>query len=226
MKQIPKIYYEDNHLLVVHKPENIPVQEDKSGDSDLLGILKEYVRQKYGKPGNVFLGLVHRLDRPVHGIMVFARTSKAASRLSGQFRNRTVVKKYLVIAVGRAADTARLEHELDKDHENNKVTAYEAGSGKGKPATLTYRLISFKNGLSLIEAELETGRPHQIRVQLAAAGLPVWGDYKYGKQQPDGRSIALFSAKLEFDHPTKGERLAFSADLPGGEPWDVFRTTL
>ncbi|MFU8860872.1 MAG: RluA family pseudouridine synthase [Cyclonatronaceae bacterium] len=226
MTTAPKIYYEDNHLLVVHKPENILVQEDKSGDSDLLGLLKEYIRRKYHKPGKVFLGLVHRLDRPVHGIMVFARTSKAASRLSDQFRTRTVVKKYLVIAEGHARDTARLEHELVKDHENNRVSAFPAGSGKGKPASLTYNLIARKNGLSLIEVELETGRPHQIRVQLAAAGLPVWGDYKYGSRQPDGRTIALFSARLEFDHPTRGERLAFSADPPRGEPWDVFNTTL
>jgi 23S rRNA pseudouridine1911/1915/1917 synthase len=220
----PKIYFEDNHLLVVHKPGNIPVQEDKSGDTDLLNTLKEYIRQKYGKPGKVFLGLVHRLDRPVHGIMVFARTSKAASRLSEQFRNRTVVKKYLVIVEGRAEKTGRLEHVLDKDHENNKVTVHPAGSGKGKLAVLHYRLISHKNGLSLIEVELETGRPHQIRVQLAAMGLPVWGDYKYGNRQPDGRKIALFSAVLDFDHPTKDERLTFRADVPKGEPWEIFPT--
>ncbi|MCA1803492.1 MAG: RluA family pseudouridine synthase [Rhodothermaceae bacterium] len=222
MTPTPKIYYEDNHLLVVHKPENIPVQEDKSGDTDLLNTLKAYIGQKYSKPGKVFLGLVHRLDRPVHGIIVFARTSKAASRLSDQFRNRTVVKKYLVIVEGRADKTGRLEHVLDKDHENNKVTVHPAGSGKGKLAVLHYRLISHKNGLSLIEVELETGRPHQIRVQLTASGLPVWGDYKYGKIQPDGRRIALMSYILEFDHPTREERLRFEADKPAGEPWNQF----
>lgn len=218
----PKIYFEDNHLLVAHKPENIPVQGDKSGDSDLLNNLKEYIKQKYGKPGKVFLGLVHRLDRPVHGIIVFARTSKAASRLSDQFRNRTVVKKYLVIVEGRTEKTGQLEHELDKDHESNKVTVYPAGSGKGKPASLHYRLMSHKNGLSLIEVELETGRPHQIRVQLAASGMPVWGDYKYGKKQPEGRRIALMSYILEFDHPTRSERMRFKCDKPAGEPWDQF----
>jgi 23S rRNA pseudouridine1911/1915/1917 synthase len=127
-----------------------------------------------------------------------------------------------VIVEGRAEKTGRLEHVLDKDHENNKVTVHPAGSGKGKLAVLHYRLISHKNGLSLIEVELETGRPHQIRVQLTASGLPVWGDYKYGKKQPDGRRIALMSYILEFDHPTRDERLRFEADKPAGEPWNQF----
>jgi 23S rRNA pseudouridine1911/1915/1917 synthase len=218
----PVIYYEDNHLLVVHKPANMPVQQDQSGDADLLSALREYIRVKYNKPGNVFLGLVHRLDRPVQGVMVFARTSKAASRLSEQFRSRAVTKKYLVVVEGNADEEARLEHDLEKNEATNIVKARPAGSGKGKTAVLTYRLTGFHKGLSRLEVELETGRPHQIRVQLAAARLPVWGDYKYGSKQPEGRQIALLSWMIGFDHPTRPERLQFSAEIPTGEPWALF----
>lgn len=222
MTGTPKIYYQDNHLLVVHKPENMPVQEDKSGDPDLLNLLRNYIKQAYDKPGNVFLGLVHRLDRPVHGVMVFARTSKAAARLSEQFRKRTVVKKYLAVVEGNAEIECRLEHKLEKDRENNRVAVYDKNSDKGKSAILHYRWLEKKGAYSLIEVEPETGRPHQIRVQLAAAGLTIWGDYKYGIKQNEGRRIALLSYRLEFDHPTRPERLRFRAGLPAGEPWDQF----
>ena len=163
------IIYEDNHLLVVEKPINVPVQKDNSNDLDLLTMLKQYLKEKYNKPGNVYLGLVHRLDRPVGGIMVFAKTSKAASRLSEQIRNGTFNKKYLAIICGKVKDKDTLEDYLLKDTKTNTVKVDK----KGKKSILNYKRLDYKEGLSLVEIELITGRSHQIRVQFSSRGYPL-----------------------------------------------------
>ncbi|MCC5933734.1 MAG: RluA family pseudouridine synthase [Balneolales bacterium] len=215
--------FEDNHLLVVHKLPNVPVQEDASGDPDLLNALKAYLKTKYNKPGNVFLGMVHRLDRPASGLMVFARTSKAASRLSEQFRLRQLSKKYLAVVQGTPPPQADLRDFLVKDAATNKVSVVAPGRAGAKEARLSLKLIKHLNGLSLIEIDLETGRSHQIRVQCAHAGFPLWGDYKYGDgNQPQGRTLALLSARIGFTHPTLKKEMTFSADFPQDSPWNRF----
>ena len=223
MNQPIPILYEDNHLLVVNKPPNIPVQADSSGDLDMLTILKDYIREKYNKPGDVFLGLVHRLDRPAGGVMVFARTSKAASRLSDQFRRRTVDKLYRAVVMGETPQTGELNDYLYKDRDKNTVRVVESSYSDSKPAFLSFKTLNQKNGHSLIEIELETGRSHQIRVQCAHAGFPLWGDYRYGVSgQPQHRNMALLSYSLQFDHPTKKECLKFTGSVPDEEPWSLF----
>lgn len=220
--QIP-ILYEDNHLLLVHKPPNIPVQEDSSGDRDVLTNLKDYIREKYNKPGEVFLGLVHRLDRPAQGVMVFARTSKAASRLSDQFRRRTVDKIYRAVVFGQTPSAGTLTDFLYKDRDKNQVEVVKENHPEAKSASLSYKTLATKDGLSLVEIELETGRSHQIRVQFANAGFPLWGDYRYGTSpQPQNRNLALLSFLLRFDHPTKKERMEFSAHALEENPWNIF----
>ncbi len=196
------VIYEDNHLLVVNKPANIPVQQDISGDPDLLTLLKDYIRDKYHKPGNVFLGLVHRLDRPASGCMVFARTSKAASRLSDQFRRRTVKKEYLAVVHGKTPKTGTLQDYLKKDNSKNLVYSVSADTRNSKKAILHFRTIDYQSGNSLVQIELETGRSHQIRVQFATAGYPLWGDHRYGTDDDNStRQLALHSFKLTFEHP-------------------------
>lgn len=216
--------YEDNHLLVVHKLPNVPVQEDASGDPDLLNVLKAYIKDKYSKPGNVFLGMVHRIDRPASGLMVFARTSKAASRLSDQFRKRELTKEYLAVVQGTPPLQACLRGFLVKDAAKNRARVVASGSAaEAKEARLSLSTRAQQNGLSLIQVSLETGRPHQIRVQCAHAGFPLWGDYKYGDgQQPQGRTLALLSWQLAFVHPTRDEVMRFQSTWPEGAPWDGF----
>ncbi len=213
------IIYEDNHLLVVEKPINIPVQEDSTKDENLLDILKKYIKEKYNKPGNVYLGLVHRLDRPVGGIMVFARTSKAASRLSEQIRNKTFKKIYNAVVIGNINDKGTLKDKLLKDEKNNIVTVDE----KGKEAILNYNKISNKDNMSLVEINLETGRSHQIRVQFSHYGYPLYGDNKYNKNAKVGEQIALFAKRIEFIHPTTKETLKFELDLPNRYPFNIFK---
>lgn len=213
------IIYEDNHLLVVEKPINIPVQEDSTKDENLLDILKDYIKEKYNKPGNVYLGLVHRLDRPVGGIMVFARTSKAASRLSEQIRNKTFKKIYNAVVIGNINDKGTLKDKLLKDEKNNIVTVDE----KGKEAILNYNKISNKDNMSLVEINLETGRSHQIRVQFSHYGYPLYGDNKYNKNAKVGEQIALFAKRIEFIHPTTKEILKFELDLPNRYPFNIFK---
>lgn len=186
------IIYEDNHLIVVEKPINIPTQEDNTKDKDLLTILKEYIKEKYNKPGNVYLGLVHRLDRPVGGIMVFARTSKAASRLSEQVRNKTFKKTYNAVVIGNIENTGKLKDYLLKDEKRNIVKVDE----KGKEAILNFKKLNFKDNMSLVEINLETGRSHQIRVQMSHHGYPLFGDQKYNKTAKVVEQIALFAKKL------------------------------
>ena len=213
------IIYEDNHLLVVEKPINIPVQEDSTKDENLFDILKKYIKEKYNKSGNVYLELVHRLDRPVGGIMVFARTSKAASRLSEQIRNKTFKKVYNAVVIGNINDKGTLKDKLLKDEKNNIVTVDE----KGKEAILNYNKISNKDNMSLVEINLETGRSHQIRVQFSHYGYPLYGDNKYNKNAKVGEQIALFAKRIEFIHPTTKEILKFELDLPNRYPFNIFK---
>ncbi|MCL6456394.1 MAG: RluA family pseudouridine synthase [Gorillibacterium sp.] len=219
------ILYEDNHVLVVVKPVNIPSQEDDTGDKDMLTALKEDLKLRHGKPGNVFLGLVHRLDRPVGGAMVFAKTSKAASRLSEAVRNRTFGKTYVAIVHGRPSEQAgRLRHHLLKDSRTNIVRTVREGSEGAKEALLDYRVIGHSAGLTLVRVSLLTGRSHQIRVQFAAIGCPLYGDQKYGadRNQP-GTQIALWSNEISFNHPTKQEeRLTFVSQPPDEHPWSLW----
>lgn len=218
------IIYEDNHLLVVIKPQNIPVQEDDSKDKDLLTMLKEYLVQKYNKPGNAYLGLVHRLDRPTGGVMVFAKTSKAADRLSEQIRTGVFEKTYLTVVVGEPRNKqATLTNYLKKDERNNKVeisTQLEYGS---KLAVLDYKTLQTENGYSLIKVNLHTGRSHQIRVQLSNIGCPVVGDTKYGKQEKSNVKMALWATDLKFNHPVTKQRLSFRVYPPKDTlPWKYF----
>ena len=211
------VIYEDNHLLVVEKPINIPTQEDNTKDKDLLTILKKYIKEKYNKPGNVYLGLVNRLDRPVGGIMVFARTSKAASRLSEQVRNKTFKKTYNAVVIGNIENTGKLKDNLLKDEKRNIVKVDK----NGKEAILNFKKLNYKNNMSLVEINLETGRSHQIRVQMANHGYPLFGDQKYNKTAKVGEQIALFAKKIEFIHPTTNELLTFELDLPNRYPFTI-----
>ena len=213
-----KVLYEDNHLLVVFKPANVLVQADNTNDEDMLTMLKSYIKEKYNKPGNVYLGLIHRLDRPVSGVMVFARTSKAASRLSEQIRNKSFKKTYLAVVCGKVKKSAVFVDKLVKDAKRNKVWV----SLEGKEAELSYKLIDYKDGFSLVEIDLKTGRPHQIRVQFASRGFPLYGDKKYNSKVTKG-DIALLAKKVEFFHPVTKEKMVFSVDIPDKYPFSLFK---
>lgn len=222
MDVLPKIniIFEDNHLLVVEKPVNMPVCEDESRDLDLLTVLKNYIKEKYNKPGNVYLGLVHRLDRPVGGVMVFAKTSKAASRLSKQVADHKLEKTYLAVVCGKTPDSGKCFDYLVKDQKKNQ--SYVTDKTKGKEAKLTYERLNFKDGFSLIEVHLETGRSHQIRVQFSSRGFPLVGDAKYNKNHDGKTSVALFAKKLSFYHPVTKEKLTFELEMPKRYPFDKF----
>lgn len=218
------IVYEDNHLLVAVKPPNMPSQEDVSGDRDILSLLKDDIKKRYNKPGNVYLGLVQRLDRPVGGLMVFARTSKAASRLSEAVRTRSIDKQYWAVVRGKPqAAKDRLEHYLRKDAQKNTVSVVSSDAPGAKQAILTYEVLETAGDLSLLNVVLETGRPHQIRVQLAHIGCPLYGDQRYGASvNKPGQQIALWSRQLSFVHPVRKEPLSFQSNPPNQYPWDVF----
>ncbi|MBQ2947138.1 MAG: RluA family pseudouridine synthase [Bacilli bacterium] len=213
------IVYEDNHLLVVEKPINIPVQEDSSKDIDFLTILKDFIKKRDNKPGNVFLGLIHRLDRPVGGIMVFAKTSKCASRLSEQVRNRTFKKTYFAIVQGKVEEKGTLIDKLLKDTKNNIVRVDK----NGKESILDYELIDYKDGLSLVKINLKTGRSHQIRVQFSSRGHALYGDQKYNSNSVVGEQIALFANSIVLNHPITKEELTFKLGLPDRKPWNKFK---
>lgn len=220
------ILYEDNHLLVVEKPINIPVQEDRSGDKDLLNILKEDIKVRYQKPGNVYLGLVHRLDRPVGGVMVFAKTSKAASRLSDVIRRNQLNRTYLAIIRGIPhQQSGQLQDYLHKDRKKNRVYSVPASHKHGKKAILSYEIIhnDHDHQLSILSVRLHTGRSHQIRVQLAEFGYPLFGDQKYGAavNQP-GQQIALWAHTLEFPHTTSKEVNQYQSNPPNEFPWTLW----
>lgn len=210
------ILYEDNHLLVVAKPPGIPSQEDESGDPDMLTLLKQDLKERYDKPGNVFLGLVHRLDRPVGGAMVFAKTSKGASRLSEAVRSRQFGKTYMCIAQGKPPATeADLIHYIRKDQKRNQVAVFDKPGPNAKDARLTYRVVAVDEGGSLIAVKLHSGRPHQIRAQLAHIGCPLAGDMKYGASRgASSGHIALWSTSLSFPHPVTKEQVTFRS-VPG-----------
>ncbi len=204
-----EIKYCDNHVLVAVKPPNVPAQGDSSGDMDMLSLMKAYVKETYNKPGAVYLGLLHRLDRPVGGLMAFARTSKAAARLSEQLREHTMARSYLCVVRGDAPESARLEDCLPRE------------DGSPQEAALSYVRLAQTDGLSLLGVTLETGRKHQIRIQLTRAGLPLWGDARYGAGRP-GEQIALWGAKLSLTHPVTHERLTFTSVPPNTLPWTHF----
>ena len=215
------VLYEDNHLLAVVKPPNLPVQADRSGDDDLLSILKRYIGHKYQKPGAVYLGLVHRLDRPVGGAMVFARTSKAAARLSAAFAGHEQDKRYLAVVQGTLSQPLALEDWLVKDGRTGTVRVVPADAPGAKCARLSTKPLAARDGLTLCEVTLYTGRAHQIRVQHAHAGFPLWGDARYGGGRP-GQQIALWAASLALEHPTRHEPMRFVAPPPGDGAWRGF----
>ena len=212
-----KILYEDNHIIVVVKKPGIPTQEDKTGDKDMLTIVKEYIKVKYNKPGNVYLGLVHRLDRMVGGVMVFAKTSKAASRISEYIRQKNVKKRYLAVVNGTlpvSDQKVELRNYLVKNERLNMSRVVESTTKGSKEAILEYKVLKnfTYNGkdYSLVDIDLHTGRHHQIRLQFAHIGHPLYGDIKYGqKVNKVGQNLALFSYYLSFFHPTKDEYLEF-----------------
>ena len=210
-----KVIFEDNHIIVIEKIPNIPSQSDKTGDMDMLTIVKQYIKEKYNKPGNVYLGLVHRLDRPVGGIMVFAKTSKSASRLSNQVREKTIKKKYLAVVDGKfEKEKGTLEDYLYKDERNNISKVVKPTKKNAKLAKLDYEVLKYDGAkdLSLVKINLHTGRHHQIRVQLANFGHSIFGDQKYGKRGR-GKQIRLWAYELTIQHPITKEEMTFH-DLP------------
>lgn len=218
-----EILYEDNHLLIVVKPVNIAVQADDSHDPDLLTLLKQDLKDRYQKPGNVYLGLVHRLDRPVGGVMVFAKTSKAASRLSDQVRTRSLKKTYQAVLCGQPQKSAAtLKDWLIKDEKTNRVRTVPPASPKAKEAILHYQILGESEGLSLVQIQLETGRSHQIRVQFASRQLSLWGDQRYNPKARPGQQIALWATSLTLQHPITHESMTFACSLPNSYPWNLF----
>lgn len=231
-----RVIYLDNHLIAAVKPPGVLSQRDHTGDLDMLTILKAFLRERYAKPGNVFLGLVHRLDRPAGGVMVFARTSKAAARLSAQIRQRQVEKTYLAVVCGvPRSDSGRWTSVLQKDYRHNRTLSGGAvcpsGNNLGRPAeaALRYRVLGVRRPsagsepFSLLSIELETGRSHQIRVQTAERGMPIWGDARYGALTPAGRpELALWSYRYAFSHPTRPEPVELTARPPARPPWSAF----
>lgn len=238
------VIYEDNHIIVVEKPVNVPSQEDKTGDKDMLTEVKDYLKVKYNKPGNVYVGLVHRLDRPVGGIMIFAKTSKAASRLSESIRVKDFKKTYLAVVNNEnLKQEAVLEDYLLKNEALNKSMVVSKDKHNAKLARLNYKVLEsiklendndnyivddiksakINNGLSLVEINLETGRHHQIRVQFASRGNSLYGDQRYGSG-PKGEQIALWAYKIEFKHPVKDEFMTFECKPKAIGIWSKFKT--
>lgn len=214
------ILFEDNHLLAIHKPAGVLSQEDYSGEPDVLTLCKAYLKREYNKPGNVFLGLVHRLDRPVAGVMLLAKTSKAASRISEQIRKRTVKKRYLAVVEGNPGDNGMLVHYLLKDRDTNRVKVVDPGNSNAQKSELTFQKTDQKKNLALLNISLITGRPHQIRVQLSHEGFPIVGDSKYG--QSTSSEIALFASELEVIHPTLKKPVNITATPLNTSPWSKF----
>lgn len=216
------ILYEDNHIIVVEKPFNVLSQADNTGDVDMLSLIKSYLKEKYNKPGNVYLGLVHRLDRPVGGVMVFAKTSKAASRLSDSIRKNEFSKTYLAVVHGTGlAKTGTFKDYLKKKDNGNTIVTTQKD---GKLSILHYKVldVNYEKNESLVEIQLETGRHHQIRVQFSSRGYPLCGDQRYGKM--DNTQIALYAYKLEFIHPVKKEKMCFSLCKPSLQYWKDFNS--
>ncbi|MBO7051685.1 MAG: RNA pseudouridine synthase [Prevotella sp.] len=220
------VLYEDNHVIIVNKESGEIVQGDKTGDTPLSDIVKQWIKEKYAKPGNVFLGVVHRLDRPVSGVVVFAKTSKALSRLNTMFSGHEEVRKtYWAISANRpTADEGTLAHWLIRNEKQNKSYAYDREVPRSKKAILRYRVVGSSERYHLIEVELLTGRHHQIRCQLSKIGCPIRGDLKYGakRSNPDG-SISLLAREIEFVHPVSREVVKVTAPLPQDKIWQLFK---
>ncbi len=220
-----QVLYEDNHIIIVYKQSGEIVQGDKTGDKPLSETIKEWIKEKYAKPGNVFLGVVHRLDRPVSGIVVFAKTSKALSRLNNMFRNGEVRKTYwAMVQTAPNMPEATLTNWLVRNEKQNKSYVYNNEMPNAKQAILKYKTIGQTEHYTLLEVNLLTGRHHQIRCQLAAMGCPIKGDLKYGahRSNPDG-SISLLSHKVEFIHPVSKQKIVVVSPLPTEKVWDNFR---
>ena len=220
-----QVVYEDNHIIIVSKRSGEIVQGDKTGDEPLSETVKQYIKEKYGKPGEVFLGVVHRLDRPVSGLVVFARTSKALTRLNKMFAEGDVHKTYWAITKNTPKEPeGTLTHWIVRNEQQNKSYAYDKEKPHAKKAILHYRVIGHSDNYSLIEVRLLTGRHHQIRCQLAAMGCPIKGDLKYGapRSNPDG-SISLLSRRIEFVHPVSKENICVEAPLPDDPLWQLVR---
>lgn len=221
-----KVIYEDNHIIVVSKTASEIVQGDKTGDTPLSELVKHYLKEKYNKPGNVFIGVTHRLDRPVSGLVVFAKTSKALARLNEMFKNGDVHKTYWAIVKNCPQETeATLEHYLVHNEKQNKSYAYDREKPGAKKAILHYKLIGHSENYFLLEVDLKTGRHHQIRCQLAKIGCPIKGDLKYGfpRSNPDG-SICLHARRVSFIHPVSKELIELEAPLPEGNLWKGFQS--
>jgi 23S rRNA pseudouridine1911/1915/1917 synthase len=223
-----EILYEDNHIIAVYKRSSDLTQGDKTGDTSLDAEVKKYLGEKYKKPGDVFLGVVHRLDRPVSGVILFARTSKALERLNEMFRTKQVKKTYLAIVKERPPeDEATIVHFLKKNEEQNKSYVFDTEVKGSKEASLTYRLKGRSEKYYLLEVELHSGRHHQIRAQLAKIGCPIKGDLKYGfARSNEDAGISLFARKLEFIHPVKKEPVTIIAHCPEGDIWSVFMDSI
>lgn len=215
------IVFEDAHLLIIDKPHDVLSQEDHTGDPDVLTLCKQYLASESGNRSN-YLGLLHRLDRPVGGLMMLAKTPQAAKNISEQIRNRLVQKTYQAVVHGKPSANGVLTHYLLKDKQINMVKAVSEDEKKAKRAMLSFTTLKQKDELALLSIHLQTGRPHQIRVQLATEGLPIWGDYKYGNNQPDGRTMALRATELIFDHPKNKKELRFELSPPDEYPWNIF----
>jgi 23S rRNA pseudouridine1911/1915/1917 synthase len=225
---MPEVLYEDNHIIALNKRTSDLSQGDKSGDVSLDQEVKEYIGKKYNKPGDVFLGVVHRLDRPVSGVIVYARTSKALTRMNELFSKGEVKKTYLAIVKERPPlDEETLTHYLKKNEEQNKTYVYDKEVKGSKRASLTYRVIGRSERYYLLEVELHTGRHHQIRAQLAKIGCPIKGDLKYGYQRSnDDGGISLMARRIEFVHPVKKESIIITSPIPDGDVWKLFSNSI
>jgi 23S rRNA pseudouridine1911/1915/1917 synthase len=219
-----QVLFQDNHLLAVNKAAGVLVQGDETGDVPLVELCKKYIKEKYNKPREVFLGVVHRLDRPVSGVVVFARTSKALERMNELFRDRQTKKIYWAIVKNKPKEeSGTLIHWLVKNERTNKVTAFIKENKNGQRSELNYKLIKQQSGFYLLEVNPITGRPHQIRVQLASMSCVIVGDVKYGFDKPNAdKSICLHARQLTFVHPVKKETISIEASLPKNEVWNLF----
>ena len=223
----PLILYEDNHLLAINKPAGILVQGDRTGDPTLLDFAKNYIKVEYGKPGAVYLGLIHRLDRPVSGVILFAKTSKALTRMNAKFQHQQINKKYYALCEKRpAVESDLLVHWLKKNSKENRTTAYKREVTGGKRAELEYELKMVLERRCLLEILPLTGRPHQIRVQLSSIGCTIIGDTKYGFKGTGTGSIALHARAVHFEHPVKKEPLVIEAPVPNNQFWKPFKSVL
>jgi 23S rRNA pseudouridine1911/1915/1917 synthase len=226
--KMPDILYEDNHIIAVNKRSSELAQGDKTGDEALDEQVKKYIAKKYNKPGDVFLGVVHRLDRPVSGVLLYARTTKALQRLNEMFKSRQVKKTYWAIVKERPPeDEATIIHFLKKNETQNKSYVYDKEVKGSKQASLTYKVIGRSERYYMLEIELHTGRHHQIRAQLASIGCPIKGDMKYGfPRSNDDGGISLISKKIMFTHPVKKEEIIIEAPLPVNDIWSSFRNVI